>query len=235
MPVLEFDHVHFGYTPDNQTLHDICFRLEEGKIYALVGPTGGGKTTTASLIAGLYKTTKGEIRLFEKPISSYSAHEKSEIIGFILQEPFMFSDTVGNNIRYGNSKLNDTTDAELQKILDSIGLVKLLSTFEDGLSTSISNETESLSLGQKQLIAFSRVILRQPKILILDEATANIDTVTEQILTKIIDSLPLSTTKVVIAHRLNTIKYADQIFFINDGRIKAAQDFEDAVRLVEKG
>jgi len=231
--IMEFRDVSFEYVPDKPVLENINLRLEYGKSYALIGPTGGGKSTTASLMARLYDVTRGEIFLHEKSLRSYSPEEVSEKIGFILQEPIIFSGTILENILYGNKKLESYTEEQLEKALKDKGLMKILDRFPDGLKTKISNQSESMSLGQKQLIAFLRIFLREPILLIMDEATANIDTVTEQYLTEILDNLPATTTRVIIAHRLNTIKNVDEIIFISGGHTQKAMGFEEALAMIE--
>ncbi|HVY76708.1 MAG TPA: ABC transporter ATP-binding protein [Puia sp.] len=230
--LLEFKQVHFGYPGGKEILHHVNFRLEPGKTYAFVGPTGGGKTTTASLIARLYDPVSGSVLLHGKDIRGYSPEERTERIGFILQEPFLFTGTVRENIIYGNPRYKDLSDEELEKIIHEEGLERLLAIFENGLDTAVSPGGESISLGQKQLIAFMRAILRNPELLILDEATANIDTLTEQILEDMLRQLPRQTTRVIIAHRLNTIRNADEIFFVNAGQITRAGSFEHAVKML---
>jgi len=233
--VLEFKTVFFKYPEGKEVLRDVNFILEKGKTYALVGPTGGGKTTTASLMARLYDPTSGTIFLDSKDIRSYKASERTQKIGFILQEPFLFMGTVRENILYGNEKYRDHSAEQLAEILKKANYEKLLARFDKGLDTHITTSSEGISLGQKQLIAFMRAVLREPEILILDEATANIDTVTEQLLTEILNALPPTTTKVIIAHRLNTIKNADEIFFVNAGKIVLAGSMEHAVDLLLHG
>lgn len=229
---LEFQHVHFGYPNGKEVLHNINFTLEKGKTYALVGPTGGGKTTTASLMARLYDPTKGTILLNGKDIRSYTADERTKQVGFILQEPFLFTGTVRENIVYGNEKYKDYTSEQLKQVIVEEGLDSLLSRFDNGLDTVVATTGGTLSLGQKQLVAFMRAVLRHPDLLILDEATANIDTVTEQILEEILKKLPSYTTLVIIAHRLNTIENADEIFFINDGEVTPAGSMEHALHML---
>jgi ATP-binding cassette subfamily B protein len=216
-------------------LHNICFKLERGKTYALVGPTGGGKTTTASLIARLYDPTKGLVLLGGKDIRSLTAEERSRKIGFILQEPFLFTGTVRDNILYGNELFKDHTNEEMEQVIRDANLGSLLAIFEEGLDTKVLSGGDSISLGQKQLIAFMRAVLRNPEILILDEATANIDTITEKLLSDILDNLPKTTTRVIIAHRLNTIENADEIFFVNSGEVIRAGSFDDAMDLLLQG
>lgn len=233
--VLEFDKVSFRYVADQDVIKHISFSLEPGKTYALVGPTGGGKTTTASLMARLYDPTEGTIFLNGKDIRSYTPEERVKKIGFILQEPFLFTGTVRDNIVYGNEAYLNTTSAELLEVLKKEGLADLLGRFESGLDTKVSTAGDTISLGQKQLIAFMRATLRRPDLLILDEATANIDTVTEQLLEEILKKLPATTTKVIIAHRLNTISNADAIFFVNAGTVIPAGSMEHAVGMLLKG
>ncbi|PPL04716.1 ABC transporter ATP-binding protein [Parapedobacter indicus] len=233
--LLEFKQVHFAYPNGKEILHDINLRLEKGKTYALVGPTGGGKTTTASLMARLYDPTQGVVLLKGRDIRSYEPAELAQKIGFILQEPFLFSGTVKENILYGNGMYNAYTDEQLKELINVKGLEELLSVFDRGLDTVVSSNADNLSLGVKQVIAFIRAVLRDPELLILDEATANIDTVTEQLLEKILKKLPEETTLVIIAHRLNTIENADEIFFVNLGEVTRAGSFREAINRLMQG
>ncbi len=233
--VLEFKNVFFGYEESKNVLKNINFILEKGKTYALVGPTGGGKTTTASLMARLYDPTSGAIFLEGKDIRCWKAEKRVEKIGFILQEPFLFNGTLRENILYGNKNHQEYSNDELEKILEKAQLSTLLSRFSEGLDTNVVSGGDAISLGQKQLIAFIRAVLRSPDILILDEATANIDTVTEKLLEEIIDKLPKETTKVIIAHRLNTIENADEIFFVNAGEVTQAGSMKNAVDMLLHG
>ncbi len=234
-PLLEFRNVHFGYVEGQEILHNISFKLEKGKTYALVGPTGGGKTTTASLIARLYDPTAGTILLDGKNLRSYDPIDKTNKIGFILQEPFLFTGTVKENILYGNALYLDYTNEQLEKVITDANLESLLALFEQGLETKVVSSGDSVSLGQKQLIAFMRAVLRNPDILILDEATANIDTITEKLLEDILNKLPETTTRVIIAHRLNTIRNADEIFFVNSGEVTRAGSLDDAMNMLLQG
>lgn len=236
--ILEFKNVSFGYSDEKdgkKVLEQISLTLKKGHTYALVGPTGGGKTTTASLMARLYDPTEGQIFLDGLDLRSYQPEERTRKIGFILQEPFLFTGSVKENIIYGNEDLASASDEELREVIESQNLSNLLARFENGLETKIASNSDTISLGQKQLIAFIRAILRKPEILILDEASANIDTVTEQILEEILTKLPQQTTKVIIAHRLNTINNADQIFFVNGGKIVSAGSLQNAVDMLMKG
>ena len=232
---LRFADVSFRYPEGREVLHNVSFDLKRGKTYAFVGPTGGGKTTTASLIARLFDSTKGNIFLDGKDIRTYTPCERAAKIGFILQEPILFSGTVRENILYGNPECSGLTNDELEKALEETHLKNLLDRFDKGLDTPIQTTGDGISLGQKQLIAFIRAILRKPELLILDEATANIDTVTEKQLDTILMNLPQATTRVIIAHRLNTIENADEIFFVNSGKITAAGSFSEAISMLMNG
>lgn len=234
-PLLTFENVHFSYPNGQEVLHGINLRLERGKTYALVGPTGGGKTTTASLMARLYDPTEGTVLLDGKDIRSYEAAERTKKIGFILQEPFLFTGTVQENIMYGNDAFAKASAEDVAAALKKAGLEDLLSRFEKGLETPVTSGGEGISLGQKQLIAFIRAVLKEPDILVLDEATANIDTVTEKLLEEVLQKLPKRTTRVIIAHRLNTIENADEIYFVNAGEVIAAGSFDHAVDMLLHG
>jgi ATP-binding cassette subfamily B protein len=229
---LEFRDVSFTYLEGKTVLNKVNLKLEKGKTYALVGPTGGGKTTTASLMARLYDASEGAILLEGKDIRSYSPDVRTQKIGFILQEPLLFTGTIRDNIVYGNPYYINCTDEQLAAALEDAGLSGLVARFGEGLKTKIASSGNTISLGQKQLIAFIRAVLRKPDLLILDEATANIDTVTEQLLEEIISKLPKDTTKVIIAHRLNTIDNADEIYFVNAGQITLAGSMAQAVKML---
>jgi len=230
--VMVFDKVSFDYEDNQQVIHDVSFVLEEGKTYALVGPTGGGKTTIASLMSRLYDPTHGTIFWKHKDMRTYRRDQLSRDIGVILQEPYLFSGTVAYNICYGNKKIAELNEKELETLLVEKGMGELLKRLPEGLQTKVETGGENISIGQKQLISFVRTILREPSFLILDEATANIDTVTESTLQKLIDSLPPQTTKVIIAHRLNTIKNADEILFVGGKEVKRVSDEQEVMRLL---
>jgi ATP-binding cassette, subfamily B, bacterial len=232
---LEFRNVSFQYPGGKDVLRDVSFELDKGKAYALVGPTGGGKTTTASLMARLYDPTGGFVFLDGQDIRSIAPDDRSRRIGFIPQEPFLFTGTVRDNIVYGNEQYCDYSSAQLAEALEQADLSNLLARFSEGLDTKVASSGNSISLGQKQLIAFMRATLRRPELLILDEATANIDTVTEQLLEEILNKLAPETTKVIIAHRLNTIDNVDQIYFVNSGGVALAGSMQHAVDMLLHG
>ncbi len=233
--LMVFENVTFAYVEGKNILSNVNFELEKGKTYAFVGPTGGGKTTTASLMARLYDPTDGRVLLYGKDIRSVDDGFRTAKIGFILQEPVLFTGNLRSNILYGNECFAGLSDDELMKELREVNLDGLIQRFDNGFDTEISTSGDSLSLGQKQIIAFIRAVIRRPDLLILDEATANIDTVTEQLLDDILRKLPKSTTRIIIAHRLNTIESADEIFFVNAGTLTRAGSMHDAVDLLLKG
>ena len=235
--LLRFENVGFSYPGGKRVLDDVSLTLERGRTYALVGPTGGGKTTTAMLMARLYDPSEGTVYLDGRDIRGFDPAERAVRIGFILQDPFLLGGTVGDNIAYGHSEFGALTDkALLEEALTArmaeLGLSDFMARFSEGLATPIKGGGAGLSLGQKQLVAFLRAVLRQPEILILDEATANIDTVTEQMLEEVLAKLPAATTRVIIAHRLNTIQNADEIYFVGGGALTAAGSMDHAMEML---
>jgi len=233
--LLSFRDVSFSYPNGKEVLQNINFDLERGKTYAFVGPTGGGKTTTASLMSRLYDPSSGRVLLEGSDIRSISVQKRTAKIGFILQEPFLFTGTVRENILYGNTCYNNFSNEALKSVIVESGLERLLERFDGGLNAEVKSTGEGISLGQKQLLAFMRAVLRKPDLLILDEATANIDTITEQLLDEILKKLPPTTTCVIIAHRLNTIENADDIYFVNSGSVIKAGSLDAAVKLLQNG
>jgi ATP-binding cassette subfamily B protein len=235
-PLLEFKDVSFKYVDSPMVLEHTNLSFQKGKTYALVGPTGGGKSTTASLIARLFDPSEGTVLLDGKDIRTYADEARVQKIGFILQEPLLFSGSVKDNLVFGNPQLAGKSENEIDELLEKLlhenDLHLLLERFDKGLETPVAATGESMSIGQRQLIAFMRAVLRKPELLILDEATANIDTVTEKLLDDILGKLPKDTTRVIIAHRLNTIENADEIYFVNGGAIVAAGSMEHAVDML---
>lgn len=233
-PRMEIRDASFSYENSGMVIENANLVFMPGKTYALVGPTGGGKSTLASLMSRLYDPTAGEIFLDGRNIKSYSLDERSKKISVILQDPLLFTGTVADNIRYGNDNIEHNDDRALELLLDHKGFKEVVERFPQGLSTVVGQASGGgLSIGQKQLISFMRAILREPELIILDEATANIDTITEAILNKTIDSLPKATTKIIIAHRLNTIKDADEIMFVNGHHVTRAGNFKEALDMIQ--
>lgn len=229
-PLMEFRDVAFGYSDDSMVINDVNFQIHAGKTTAIVGPTGGGKSTIASLMSRLYDPSSGTVFFDGRDIRSYSHDEIAQSIGFILQEPLLFSGTVGENIVFGHPEFATEYSKETaEKHIAANGLGDIVAKFPQGVDTEIIPEQETLSLGEQQLIAFMRAVLRKPRLLILDEATANVDTVTEDMLETILDNIRKDTALVIIAHRLNTIQAADEIMFVQGGTVEQAESFEAAV------
>lgn len=229
---LELKNVSFSYDDKKMIIENANLAFAPGKTYALVGPTGGGKSTLANIMAHLYDPTKGYVYLNGKDITTYSQEESSKEISVILQDPILFKGTVAENILYANTDFINMSIDNLNRILEYKGFKDVIKRFEDGLNTQVKQNGAGLSIGQKQLISFMRAILREPKLLILDEATANIDTVTEAVLNKTLEALPPETTKIIIAHRLNTIKEADEIMFVNGRHVTPAGSYEAAIEMI---
>jgi ATP-binding cassette subfamily B protein len=229
---LELKNVSFSYDDKNLIIENANLSFEPGKTYALIGPTGGGKSTLANIMAHLYDPKQGSVYLNGKDMITYSQEETAREISVILQDPILFTGTVAENILYANSDFSNMPTSDLNRILEHKGFKDVIKRFENGLETIVKQNGAGLSIGQKQLISFMRAILREPKLLILDEATANIDTVTESVLNKTLEALPQETTKIIIAHRLNTIKEADEIMFVNGRRVTPAGSYENAISLI---
>ncbi len=233
-PIMQFHNVSFGYDSEKYVLHNATICIQPGTTVAVVGPTGGGKSTTAALMMRLYDVQEGSILLNGKDIRGYTPEEIAKEVGFILQDPVLFSGSVGMNIAMGHPEFtNGYNEKKLSAIIDEMQLGTILEKFPEGLATEVNLDSDSLSLGQQQLVAFMRAVIRKPKLLILDEATANVDTVTEKQLNHILEQLRNDIAMVVIAHRLNTIESADEIIFIQGGRVKKAMSFQDALTLID--
>jgi ATP-binding cassette subfamily B protein/subfamily B ATP-binding cassette protein MsbA len=197
-------------------LHGVSFEVEPGQTVALVGPTGAGKTTIASLIPRFYDATEGGIRIDGRDVRAFARKDLRRNIGIVLQEPFLFSGTVAENIGYG---LDDAGREEIEAAARAVDANGFIAELPDGYDTVLGEGGGSLSQGQRQLLSFARAVLTDPRILILDEATSNIDTRTEAIIQDALATLLKGRTSVVIAHRLSTIRGADVILAIRDGRI----------------
>lgn len=213
---VEFKNVHFEYEKDIPILENINMNIKAGEKIALVGPTGAGKTTIVNLLSRFYRIKSGEILVDGININDVTLKSLRKEIGVMLQDPFVFSGTIMENIRYGRLDATDEEVIEAAKIVRADDFIK---EFNDGYYTKLNEQGNGLSVGQKQLISFARVLLSNPRILILDEATASIDTETEALLQKGIEELLKGRTSFVIAHRLSTIVNSDKIMFIGDKNI----------------
>ncbi len=213
---IEFRNVTFAYEPGNPVLHEINFKAEPGQTIALVGHTGGGKTSIINLISKFYLPTAGEIYIDGTEIRNIKSASLHQQLGIVLQNNFMFSGTVLDNIRLG--KL-DATDEEVIDAVRQLNCLDLIGAMSEGIRTKVSEKGTGLSLGQQQLICFARAYLADPRILILDEATSSIDTITEARLQESLANLLAGRTNVIVAHRLSTIRHADLILVLDHGRI----------------
>lgn len=213
---IAFDHVSFSYDGTTKVLNDLSFDVAPGETIALVGPTGAGKTTIVNLISRFYDLQEGNIYLDGYDISSLSLESLRSQMGVMTQDSYLFTGTIKDNIRYG--KLN-ATDEEIVAAAKAVHAHDFIMKLEHGYDTELKERGGGLSIGQKQLLAFARTMVSEPKILILDEATSSIDTQTELLVQEGIEALLKGRTSFVIAHRLSTIQKADRIFVIDDGGI----------------
>jgi ATP-binding cassette, subfamily B, multidrug efflux pump len=216
---VDFKHVTFGYEDGTKVLDDVSFTISAGETIALVGPTGAGKTTIVNLISRFYDTQGGEVLIDGKNVKNVELESLRSQMGIMLQDTFLFSATIKENIRYG--KL-DATDEEVIAAAKAVSANEFILTLENGYDTEVNERGSRLSVGQRQLISFARALLANPRILILDEATSNIDTQTERLVQKGIQKLLHGRTSFVIAHRLSTIRDCDKIMVVNDGKIVEA-------------
>jgi ATP-binding cassette subfamily B multidrug efflux pump len=211
-----FDEVDFHYTSGEPVLQGVSLRAEPGQTVALVGPTGAGKTTVVNLIARFYDVHGGRVIIDGHDVRRITHASLRSQLGVVLQDTFLFSDTVMENIRYGRLDAGDDDVVEAAKLANAHDFISRL---PDGYQTTLTEQATNLSQGQRQLISIARAVLAKPRILILDEATSSVDTRTEQLIQQALQELLRGRTSFVIAHRLSTIRNADQVLFIHDGRI----------------
>ncbi len=222
-----FDSVSFSYLDDIEVLHDINLHIEPGEMVAIVGPTGAGKTTLASLIGRFYEISKGAIYLDGRDIRNIARESLAGNIAIVPQEAFLFTGTVMENIRYGRL---GAQGEEVIAAAKAVGANDFIERLEKGYQTELQERGANLSAGQRQLICLARALVSDPQVLILDEATANIDTETEEIIQKALKRLFAGRTSIVIAHRLSTVKNAGRIIVVNDGRIVETGTHEELMR-----
>jgi ATP-binding cassette subfamily B protein len=221
---IRFQRVSFSYEPGVEVLHDINLEVTPGEKVALVGPTGAGKSTIVSLIAGFYDVTSGRIIVDGHDLRTLDRRAYRRRLGLVLQDPFLFSGTIRENIRYGNLT---ATEAEMIAAAEAVGAHDFISRLEKSYDTEVEERGQNLSMGQRQLIAFARALLADPAILLLDEATASVDSYAEHILQLGLTRLMQGRTTVVIAHRLSTVRDADRIVVMDRGRIVEEGRHED--------
>lgn len=222
-----FENVTFGYDPQHPVLNNISFRIKPKETVALVGPTGAGKSTIIKLLSRFYEPQSGTIRIDGYDIRRVKQKSLRRQMGIVLQEPFLFTGTIMDNIRYG--KL-DATEEEVIKAAKIVGAHEFISKLPEGYQTKIGERGAGLSVGQKQLISFARALLRDPAILILDEATSSVDPYTDLLIRRAMRRLFRDRTSIVIAHRLSTVREADRIFVVDDGQIIEEGTHEELIR-----
>jgi ATP-binding cassette subfamily B protein len=225
---VEFAHVNFSYEAGQPVLNDVSFKVEQGETIALVGATGSGKTTIVNLISRFYDISEGVVSVDGQDVSKVTIESLRSQMGVMMQDSFIFSGTVLENIRYG--KL-DATDEACIEAAKTVMAHEFIMELENGYATEVNERGSRLSVGQRQLISFARALLADPRILILDEATSSIDTRTEKALQKGLERLLHGRTSFVIAHRLSTIRNANRIFYIEDGRITESGSHPELMRL----
>lgn len=213
---IEFCNVKFGYNAEKVIIKDFSAKIKDGQKIAIVGPTGAGKTTIVKLLMHFYELNSGKILIDGKDLNDFDRHEIRKLFGMVLQDTWLFSGTIRDNIKYG--KLDASLD-EVREACKTASVDHFIKTLPDGYDMQINEEADNISGGQKQLLTIARVILANPKILILDEATSSVDTRTELLIQEAMDKLMEGRTSFIIAHRLSTIKNADLILVLNEGDI----------------
>ena len=226
---VQFAHIHFGYSDDKIVINDFSADIRSGSKIAIVGPTGAGKTTIVKLLMRFYDVQGGAVLIDGYDIRDFRRHDLRSIFGMVLQDTWLYSGTIMDNLRYGNF---DATDEEVKKAAKAAQVDYFVSTLPGGYDMQLNEETNNISQGQKQLITIARAILSDPKILILDEATSSVDTRTEVMIQKAMDNLMKGRTSFIIAHRLSTIKNADVILVLDKGNIVEQGSHEE---LMKKG
>lgn len=213
---ITFENVSFGYYENEKIISDLSFDVKKGDKIAIIGETGAGKTTIVKLLMRFYDVDSGEIKIDGVNINEYDKNSLRSLIGMVLQDSWLFSDTIANNIRYG--KL-DATDEEVIDAAKQVRADDFIRQLSDGYDTVLNEDSDNISHGQKQLLTIARTILADKEILILDEATSSVDTRTEKLIQEAMDKLMENRTSFIIAHRLSTIKNADKIIVIENGEI----------------
>ena len=213
---VELAHVNFGYTPDRQIIKDLSLHVPKGALIAIVGPTGAGKTTIINLLMRFYDVDSGEIRLDGRPVRDLTRRSLRLNYSMVLQDTWLFSGTVFENIAYGSET---ATRADVERVCRACGIHEYIMTLPEGYNTVLDDDGSNISKGQKQLMTIARAMLLDASLLILDEATSNVDTRTEQRIQKAMRTLMADKTCFVIAHRLSTIRNADMILVVRDGEI----------------
>ena len=223
---VDFEKVHFSYNREVKVLEDISFSVDPGTMVALVGPSGAGKTTITNLIPRLYDVIAGSIKIDDQDIREVTLESLRKQIGIVMQEPYLFNDTIEENLRYGKS---DATEEEIIKACKAAYIHDFIMTLPENYKTMVGNRGIKLSGGEKQRVSIARVILKNPRIIILDEATSSLDSVSEEYIQKAMVPLLSNRTSFVIAHRLSTILASDQILVIENGIVAELGKHEELI------
>lgn len=221
---IKFENVNFGYEPEKTIINDFNAQVKDGQKIAIVGPTGAGKTTMVKLLMRFYDVNNGAILIDGHNIKDFKRGELRKLFGMVLQDTWLYGGTIKDNIKYSNP---DATDSEVIEAAKAAHVHHYIKTLSKGYNAVINEESSNISAGQKQLLTIARVILANPKILILDEATSSIDTRTEQQIQSAMDNLMKGRTSFIIAHRLSTIKNADLILVMDHGDIVEQGNHEE--------
>jgi len=222
-----FQNIHFSYRTGKEVLHGIDLKITSGASLALVGPTGAGKTTLASLVARFHDPTSGEVLLDGIPLPQIALEELRREVGVVTQEPFLFQATVRENLELGKA---GATDIEIERVLQAACALDFVRALPDGWNSKVGERGVRLSAGERQRLSIARALLKDPPVLILDEATASVDTATEKQIQLALDHLLAGRTSIVVAHRLSTVRKADAIAVVENGRIKELGDHATLTR-----
>ena len=225
---ISFENVSFSYTPNEKSIKNLSFKVKKGEQVAIVGETGAGKTTIVKLLMRFYDVDSGSIKIDGVDIAEYDKNSVRSLIGMVLQDSWLFSDTLSENIRYGNleSVEDEIIDASRQVYADNF-----IRQLPDGYESILNEDSDNISHGQKQLLTIARTVISKKEVLILDEATSSVDTRTEKLIQKAMDKLMEGKTSFIIAHRLSTIKNADKIIVIENGEIIEQGTHEELLAL----
>ncbi len=225
---ITFDQVHFSYLPDQEILHGISFTIQPGETVAIVGATGAGKSTIINLLSRFYEWEKGNIKIDDYDLRALKLQELRKHVGVVLQDVFLFADTILNNITLNNDSISEATVIEAAK---AIGVHEFISSLPEGYHYNVKERGVMLSAGQRQLIAFLRAYISNPSILVLDEATSSIDSYSEELIQKATEKITKGKTSLIIAHRLATIKNADRILVMDQGNVVEMGDHKSLLKI----